>query len=327
MVMQKNLAILLELIKKDYSISEISNIMNVSYNKIYEYLKLLKYEGYEILKKYYYNGNTKFVISNQIYEDYTPIILTEKDDNNIEMLVYSDLHFGATFEKSKYLNMVYDYSKKKNIHIHLNVGDLNEGTIIEGNIKIPWNKQISHSLKVYPHSDNILVFLLLGNHDYSLLESYGVNVSEVIKNKRGDIIPIGYKEGKIKVKNDVIIMQHPVLNTDLGKRGIYNHNLIIRGHGHEAKGIVDTSNIYIYTPSLSNLNLKNSKHPGFIHLTLRMRCGLIEYVNIKQLIIVNNAICEVDDFEIFAGRGKKMSEKNIIFNEEENPKIIKKEIE
>ena len=322
--MQKNLEMLLSLIKNDYSISEISNILNVPYNKIYEYLYKLKDEGYEILRKYYSNGNMRFIVSNQLYEDYTPVILTEENENKIEMLVYSDLHLGSIFEKSKYLKMVYDYSKQKNIHIHLNAGDLVEGVIVESNIKIPFNEQIKHALKVYPHSDDILVFLLLGNHDYSLLEGHGINISEIIKNKRGDVIPIGFKEGKIKIKNDVIVMLHPVMNTDLGKRGIYNHNLIIRGHGHEAQEVIDSSNLYIYTPALCDLNLKNSTHPGFTHLTLKMRYGFIENVKINELIIIGNKISVVNGIEVFVGHGKKIRESNIILNEEENPKILKR---
>ena len=306
------------------TISEISNSLHLSYGEIYKILAILKNNGYEILKKYYSNGNIMYYFADRLFNDYTPKIITSPYEDNIGIMVYSDLHFGSFSETPKLLNKIYDYSEANGIHIHFNVGDLVEGVVNPLNIKLPWHKQIEHALKVYPHSDDILVFTLLGNHDYSLLENFGLDISEVIRNQRGDIIPIGYGNSKIFIKNDYIVLQHPLLNKDVNIQENYSYATIIRGHGHEMKTVIDNSNVMIYTPSLSNLNFNKSHFPGAIYMKLKMRFGLIEYVEFEELAFINNKLYTTGRMNLYAGSGKKFRENTIINNEEEFIKVLRK---
>ena len=305
------------------TISEISNDIQLSYQEIYKILAVIKSNGYEILKKYYSNGNIMYQLANCLFYDYSPRIITRPDEDTIEVMIYADLHFGSFSETPKLLDKIYDYSTSKGIHIHFNAGDFVEGVTNPLNIKIPWYKQIEHALRVYPHSDDILVFTLLGNHDYSLIENFGLDISEVIKNKRGDIIPVGFGSSKILIKNDYIILHHPLLSKDVSVINNYNNAIILRGHGHEMKTVIDNNNYIIYTPSLSNLNFNKSHFPGAIHMKLKMRFGLIEYVEYDELSFINNKLYTTGHMSIYTGRGKKFSENTDVKNEEEFSKVLK----
>lgn len=322
--MKDDLKLLIQLIDKNILISQISKIMNIPYVKIYEYLKLLKQNGYEILKTYYSNGDTKYELANEMFNDYTPRVITRHDEDVIDIMVYSDLHFGSFSETPKLLEKIYEYSVKKGIHIHFNVGDFIEGVNNPLNIKLPWYKQIDHALRVHPFCEDILVFLLLGNHDYSLIKNYGLNIGEVIKNTRGDIVPIGFGDGKIAIKNDWINLHHPLLDIDASLKENYSYSIILHGHSHEMKVIIDNSNYHIYAPSLSNLNFNNSHFPGAIDMKIKMRYGFIEYIELKEIAFIHNKLYITGRINLYTGRNKKFNENNIILNEEEYPKILRK---
>lgn len=320
----KNEELVLNLIKEDKTLEEIINVSGLSIKDVYRILNNIKKMGYCLSKKYYYDGETEYKLMNNIGREEENILITSPKDNELEFMVISDLHFGSLYETPKLLNMIYDYCTKKNIHIILNCGDFIEGDINSLNIAIPPFKQINHALKIHPLSKDILNYLLLGNHDYSLLTNYGINIMETIKMRREDIIPIGFKEGIIKIKNDQIILQHPILH--LKSSGInYAKALIIRGHGHATKVTIDTSNIIIYAPSLSKLNFNKCDFPGAIDLRIKMRKGIIEYVYIEELAIISNKIHTTNELNLYFGNNKSFKDRNCILNEEEYPKVLRKE--
>ncbi len=315
--------LLLNLIKENKTLDEIVETLKLPIKEIYKILNKIKSKGYLLSKKYYYDGEIKYGIKKIVEDDSENIILTSKSDNELVFMVISDLHLGSLYEMPKLLNIIYDYCTKENIHIILNAGDFIDGEVNLANTKIPPIKQIDHALRIHPISSDIINFLLLGNHDYSMLSNYGINIMNIIKERREDIVPIGFKEGLIKIKNDNIVMQHPLLGIKKNK-GNYSKTLIIRGHGHESKTNLDSSNLIIYTPSLSKLNFNNSKHPGAIILKLKTRQGIIEYVHIDNLSFINNKMEVINESNIYFGYNKSFKEKEPILNEEEYPKVLRK---
>ena len=66
--------------------------------------------------------------------------------------------------------------------------------------------QIEYFIKKYPYDKSINNFMIFGNHDYHSLHFDGFDISKTIKNSRYDIIPIGFGQGNVNVKNDNIIL-------------------------------------------------------------------------------------------------------------------------
>ena len=320
----ENDLLVLNLVKQNKTLEEIVDCTNLPLKDIYKILKRIREKGYLISKKYYYDGEIKYNLQNNLEKESDIILYTSHKDNEFEFMVISDLHFGSFYETSKLLNIIYDYCTNKNINIILNAGDFVDGDVNKQNIKIEPIKQITHALKCYPISKNIISYLLLGNHDYSLINNYGMDISKVISDNREDIVPIGYGEGIIKIKNDLIIMQHPLLY-EKSNNGIYSKSLIIRGHGHKPKINFDTSNLVIYAPSLSKLNFNNCNYPGAIDLKIKMRCGIVETVYIEQLAFINNKINVTNELNIYFGHNKSFKDRAPISNEEEYPKVLRKE--
>lgn len=323
----ETLQILLFLIRDEMSISQISSILSLPYSKIYDYVNCLKEKGFDVRCKYYSNGNTKFYLNKALYNEQIPKIITTNGENVVRFLVYSDLHLGSYYESYDILKKIFAYGERKDIHLHLNLGDLVEGNVRQDNIRIPWHEQIEQALKKYPHDDEVIVFLLLGNHDQSLLRDYGFNIETVINKKRGDIVPIGYGSNTIEIKNDYIVLQHCLLRQSETPMGSYNYSLILRGHQHMSKVVLDASNLVIYLPSLSRLNFNKSHFPGALDLKLRMRCGFIEYVDFDELTYINDEFYITSSTSIYMGKGKLFRDSTLLKNEEDCPKILRRKNE
>ncbi len=314
--------IILELIKQNKTLEEIIVYTNLPVKEIYKIIRKLIIEGHNIARRYFYDGEIEYSLSNQQSDNCT--IITSNDEKDLEFMIISDLHLGSIYEMPKLLDIIYDYCTKNNIHIILNSGDLVEGEVKESSILVPPQKQLDHALRVYPLSPSILNFLLLGNHDYSLLMNYGIDILDLIKERREDIIPIGYGEGQILIKNDHIVLQHPLIYREVN-HGIYDKTIIIRGHGHAPKISMDNSNLVIYAPSLSKLNLYKSNFPGAIDLKIKMKRGFIEYAFIEELSFINNCIYTTNEISLYVGHRKSFKEKNPILNEEA-PRRLRKEL-
>ncbi len=316
-----NINLILELINKGLTIREISNITDFSYQEIYRCIVFLRQKGFIFAFKNYSNGDIKYEIVKGMYSDERNRIITEHSENELQLMLVSDLHFGSKYEDVRLLHIIYDYCIQNGIHYLLNLGDLIEGHT--PNMKIPVDKQIDHALRVHPFSNEILVFLLLGNHDYSLLTGFGIDVKKAIENTRGDILPLGYGEKILCIKNDQIIMQHNLLVPEFHK-SICDKTIILRGHRHASQVLKDSSNLIIYLPSLSKLNFNKSSFPGAVRLCLKFRAGMIEYAILEELVIINKKLYTVNESTIFVGLNKSFKEKDKIENEEDYTLVKKK---
>lgn len=319
---------LINLISQGKTINEISEILNVSNKKLYNYITLLKNKGFDYERKYYYNGDIVYVPRKNLLTN--PLnevnIITTPEDQTFTAVVISDLHIGNELERIDLLNKVYDYCIKEGINIIINAGDLIDGTFGKGNKKYSNTiEQIDYALQVYPFDKNILNFTVLGNHDFSALENTGQDLAIILQNYRHDIIPIGYERGEINIKNDKIIVRHPInQNTEsLRKFNSSNCNLFLDGHSHKMSFSIN-GNTIIHVPSLSDINVTNDNIlPSAIKITLDFNHGKFEKGIAKQLLITDK-IYALNELPFYLNTHQIAPE---IIKYEETPvkKLIKKE--
>jgi len=314
---------ILKLLDEDCTINEMSDILSISSKKIYYYLMLLKNKGYLLNKKYYYDGNVKYNLQYSLDNCSDIGIITPSDLEKIDFLIVSDIHLSSSRERLDLLDKAYDYCINKNIHLVLAIGDIIDGFV--GNIPKKYNtsyEQIDYAVKYYPYDKNILNFLVLGNHDYSTIALYGQDLKSVIENKRSDIVVTGYGEGKLYIKNDVIVLRHPLKFVD-EKNESYNKTLIIKGHTHHMKTWSDYNNFIIYAPTLSDIN-SDDILPGMIHMSLNFLHGYIQKCYLKHLTYINNKFYMTGESTVYLTNGKPFKKTETILYEENLPKILKK---
>lgn len=308
---------LINLINENKSINEICEILNFSRNQVYKRLLNLKNNGYTIKNMYYYNGDIKYkLIHGHLYfEENTTSIEMKKNENIFRAIVISDLHIGCDKQRLDLLDQVYNYCIKNNINIILNAGDLVDGWFGQ-NKKI--NKDIEHQLhyllKKYPFDKNILNFICLGNHDSNSYQKFGINLKTLLTNYRHDLISFASGIGHINVKNDDIVICHP-LNHNKSKFNEINDSIIFKGHHHR---FASNFNEYFYNhiicvPSLSNIFL-NNEFPLPSALTIEFNIGNHGKFNegvVSQLISLNNELIKINEIKISNFHKKENMSNNV----------------
>lgn len=316
---------LLKLINEGKTLNEISEVMNISNKKIFNLLTMIRNKGFEFDRKYYYNGDiiyvpkTSFITENIIGTN----IITSPNDNNFEALVISDLHIGNNEERIDLLNMAYDYCVKEGIHIIIVCGDIIDGMYgrfpkIHDNI----HAQIDYAIQNYPFDKSILNFATLGDHDYDAMKNYGQNIARVFESYRHDIIPLGYCNGQINVKNDKIIVRHPSDKFDEFKSESMNRCLSLNGHSHKMKISTSTNDTTINIPTLSGLTCNTELPiPSAVRMNLEFKNGMIWNGIFSQLIFTDKGIYRVNEYQCYIlGYGKDVSGNKEIKLEEDRTK-------
>ena len=293
---------IIELIKQNKTVNEISNETNLSNKQLYNIISIIGNSGYVFDRKYYYDGN---IIYNQRYKildsnnDGVKGIITNRDLENISFILISDLHFGSLFERVDLMNIVYDYATKNGINLIIVAGDLIDGSYGSAKLYNDTSKQIEHLLRDYPFDKNILSFAVLGDHDYSSLKDNGQDISKILNSYRHDIIPIGYQQGKIRIKKDDFSIRHKFAfkQNDTGVKNIdvLNEGILIKGHTHEKLTASRYGKLFIITlPPFCDL--KNDILPSFSVMTLHFNnMDKINKVILKHNIVLGGKIQNISE--------------------------------
>lgn len=284
--------IIVDLIRGNKSISEICNILNISEKQLYIRIKQIINYGYNLEPSYSYNSDIYYDLktNHNIQTKNNIDIKLSKKDNLFRCLVVSDMHIGSIDSDMKLMSIVYNYAAKNGINIILNCGDIVEGdyTSSEKNIK-KLDSQIEYFIKKHPYDKSIKNFVIFGNHDYHSLHVDGFDISKSIHNSRYDIVPIGYGQGNVNVKNDSIILFHKL--RDGFKPIIDKEKIVLSGHSHMMK----TKLRDIFWLGIPTLSYKSNDKtidviPGFIDLNIDIENNRFEYVEAKHLIINPNIV-------------------------------------
>lgn len=276
---------LIPILKSGASGQKICSKLNINREELYDKLLKLKNLGVVTKQKYYSNGTITYKPINKLkkLEELESIkreqtIITDTYEDNLKILIISDLHFGNKLERLDLLDRVYNYCKRKDIHIIMCCGDLIDGVYTSGEQHISdRRKQIEYFIKNYPYDENILSFCVGGDHDISLFHRFSVDIIKACNNYRHDIIIGGYNNAIVNIKNDQIHLFHYI-------KGAYmlqtNAPIILQGHFHKYATAFEKDKLKITVPTLSNII---SQIPGALEMNLKFFKGYISSAIIKQL--------------------------------------------
>ncbi len=210
------------------TLEELSKVTGQSEKRVGMVLKMLENEGYLFHRAFDSNGNIKYSYGDLFnQEDYTLNIT----GNELRALFISDIHAGRFNDGMPFLENIFEYADKNNIHVIFILGDVFEGpgftsrTFCEST-----DEEIRYFLKNYPFKSNMISFVIYGNHDLAIAELEKIDIAKRLA-VRPDIINLGYGVGKICLKNDTLWLQH---NLVLAKQPVptFNARLIYKGHSH-----------------------------------------------------------------------------------------------
>ncbi len=289
--------LILKLISENTSIEEICCILNLTRKQLHYRLRKLQEIGYDIKANYSYSGTIIYNLKNDFIEDLLSLKIQDIN-NSFKCLVISDTHFGSDLSNYKYINLVYDYAIKNNIHIILFCGDILEG-IYARKSNYTSISQIQEFIKKYPYDKKILNIGILGNHEGHFLKYEGIDVKKMISNARWDIVPINYETGIIKVQDDSILLYHNIKNKYPFKT--HGCSLALLGHSHFMK-VSFSPILSISVPTLSNdFPTKNIlDKPSFLEINISLNKRKIDNIEIKLLSIEENKIfkCSESNYEL-----------------------------
>ena len=324
---------ILDLVSRGATANEISNETNLSNRQLFYRMSLLELKGYNFKKKYYYNGEIVYGLNKTIEPVDTNILYTRHSDTSLKFLLLSDLHLSSEYEKIKYLNDVYDFCKKEKINIILNCGDIIDGSIGFGKRKFEkFEDQINYAIKIIPFDKYITTYALLGNHDFDSLKKSGQDLSNALKSRRHDIVPIGYGMGSVLVKNDEIILKHPQTPMSNIYQDLKN-KLVLYGHTHKVLSTSDVGNnlVNYYVASLSDIHPAGCYDtlPGFSKVTLETKGGYFNKGIFENFIFLDG-IYKAGEVIYLLGEGKNLSSKsvkyedNVTFRKEKEKQLTKR---
>ena len=296
--------LIIDLIKQDYSLREIAEILKITEKQLYIRIKQIINQGYQLYPNYRCDSEIYYKILYGKQENYTFSISMPKKEQTFRCIVISDLHIGNINSDIKLLDYVYEYATKNGINYVFVCGDNVEGdyTVDRKYIKNVYD-QVEELIKKYPYDKNINNVMIYGNHDHHSLKEEGFNASQKIKNARYDIIPIGYGQGTVNIKNDNLILFHK-LNESTSPVISNDEKLILSGHGHMMKTKIKEQ-LWLCVPTLSYVSVDKTVDviPGFIDLTLDFSKGKFDFLGAKHIIItpklitINETRCKMKIFE------------------------------
>lgn len=284
---------LLYLIKKGKSVNQIVEELNISHKELLRRMKSVRNDGFDFETKYYYDGNITYNLikeepsTSNNYNENT--IITKNSDNEITVMVISDLHMGCVLENLEAIDSIYNYCAKKGINIIINTGDLMNGFLgITEKIHKTYAEQIEYVVEKYPFDKNILNFICLGNHDLASKLKTGQDFMKYLSNHRIDFVPLGYGECAVNIKREKIVLFHSIHKKFETSK--YSNSLVLKGHEHMLKSTVDKNTI-ISVPSLSNLGFEEMMmDPSALVMKLTFKNGLFEKCYIENLKVTEKIV-------------------------------------
>ena len=271
--------------------------------------------------------NGKNISYPQVYGVCPPVIKIHTnlnlsvDTDVLDIMIISDLHLTEMSNRViKRLNTVYEYCAEKGIKYIMNLGDLfdlSHNSVYSYESYSQHQKLIDAIVRNFPHDDNIVHFVLGGNHDRSAT-AFGIDSIEEITKRRTDFVNLGYSHSSIGIKgntnNELIGLHHPkgwvvesVDDFDLGAgqitryleqscSGLEKNYIDLFGHLHASR--IDTVNGYGTVPSLFydkersgawhvKIYLdknKNIKYMVFIQLLAEKRLDKVSEVGYQRII-------------------------------------------
>lgn len=311
---------LLQLILEGASTNEILKTLNITPKQLKIRLESLKKDGYGFEYQVTDSGLVTYSPLNGMYHDATNSLQMNltKQEKEFTFLTFSDLHIGHKLDNINNLYLLYEYAKKEGINIIINCGDIIEGCCNNESEKTI-RKQLEKLISNHPFDEEILNIVLFGNHDYTPLEQYNINISNVITAERSDFISLGFETGLINILNGQIIISHPVKRSTCSPNHRFPNQwstgkLILKGHGHHNSIKTVPESCTLKVPTASNvIYSQNPSLPGAMKITVHFNEeGYLKIIHVENLVITDRIYTAGYFKQTIKSHAETLTEQNVL---------------
>ncbi|MHA1304234.1 MAG: metallophosphoesterase family protein [Candidatus Heimdallarchaeaceae archaeon] len=168
----------------------------------------------EILKEF---GLTEKQLRNILIKQHKPTTATIDKyfgGNKFKFAVVSDTHLCSKYERLDALNTFYRLCKRQGITDVYHAGDLITGQKLFRGMEyeihtIGVDNQVRYCIDNYPKVKGITTYFITGNHDLSYYKDLGIDVGNLISEKRPDMVYLGQWQTDIVLNGVRIRLLHP----------------------------------------------------------------------------------------------------------------------
>lgn len=177
-------------INKKKSVAEIAQSLDLKEYEVYGLVQLLINQGYlyDIV-----NGEIIKLTKPQKHED---IYKVKSDLEHLKLLLISDTHLCSKYDRLDILRYLYDKADSLGVKHVLHSGDFTDGKShrpehVYELKEHSYEGQIQYCVENYPKSDDIITYIISGNHDDWWYKSAGSDIVNSIAKQRQDLVYLG----------------------------------------------------------------------------------------------------------------------------------------
>ncbi|MBR2833779.1 MAG: metallophosphoesterase family protein [Bacilli bacterium] len=208
---------LLETIKKEKNISEVSETLGLNDFEILGLVHDLLKDGKNIIVKQYDDGFHLLNQGDKVDEDISTYSFTTDKSNEFKFVAISDTRLGSKSQQLAILNDIYRKASDMGIHNVILCGNISAGlkpmTDTESNFIADSQAQVDYIVENYPKHDGITTYFISGKLDDKHILKNNINIGKRISDARDDMVYLG--EDICDVSIDRAKMQ--VINSKLTK--------------------------------------------------------------------------------------------------------------
>ena len=207
---------LLEFIKKEKNISQVSSALGLSPYEILGLVYDLRESGFNIIAKEYDDGFHLLNQGDQTDKEVSHYTFETDENNEFKFVAISDVRLGSRSQQLGILNDIYKKAKEQGIHNVIVCGNISAGLkskmTDETNFIDDTQAQIDYIVNNYPRVDGITTYFISGKLDDTHI-SKKINIGQRIASQRSDMIYLG--EDVCDIDIDRVKMQ--VMSCQLSK--------------------------------------------------------------------------------------------------------------
>lgn len=153
----------------------------------------------------------------QVYENLRPNLYEPVWGGNqvLTIALMGDTQINSKYTQLTYLHQFYDVCYARGVHDVYHTGDIDEGEKMRPGHQYECYNQgvddhVDEIVRVYPRREGIRTHFILGNHDASIYKLCGLDLGELIAQRREDMHYLGRDCARINLTpNCVLELRHP----------------------------------------------------------------------------------------------------------------------
>lgn len=206
-----------ELTKKEISISDISQTLNINEYEVLALIRELRQLGINIVTQqrddgiYMYNQGEKELVDDHSYQFFTD------EENEFKFVAISDTRFGSKSQQLSILNDIYLKANSLGFNNVILCGNITEGLYPLNHIYSETNflddtlRQVDYITNNYPAIEGMTTYFITGAKDEKHLQSHKINIGKRIELARSDMVYLGNGSCNVMIDKARMFVFNPKL--------------------------------------------------------------------------------------------------------------------